>query len=455
MELSNQGGWLDCSDYLSPGGYVLSVVDSEGRYIYVNQGWINLKIDSQPLGRHYSNVLPNSKISEVIETGIPKYGYYSSGTPGSKGFFAAYIPIYENGVVQKIAIFSVPETNLQIQGQTARATLKTRYTMDSIIGESELCQELCRKIKKYAGAFAPVVIEGETGTGKELIAQALHSENGRGGPFVSVNCASIPESLFEAEFFGYVDGAFTGARKGGRAGLLEAAHNGTLFLDEIHHLSLTFQAKLLRALQERQITRVGGVEPIDINVRVICATNQSLEQLVREGAFRTDLYFRLNVLSIRSPALRERPEDIPLLAQNFIQQYSGIYGIFPPKLDDSALRVLMEYSWPGNIRELQNIIERAIVCHCDSTNVLLAEHFAECLCERNVSLQPIQAVVSAASISDQITITALRELFAAEERSMLVRALEEAGGNKTLAAQKLDISRTLLYNKLKEYNIKG
>lgn len=454
MELKKwDAGWQEPPNPMGSEGYVLSVIDSEGRYIYTNQGWQNFNQKNEPIGLHYSDVLPGSKISEVIKTGTPKYGYYNGGGVESKGFFAAYIPIYEDGRVKKIAIFSIPGASLQMHERASQALLATRYTVSSIIGTSELCQNLRGQIKKYAPAFAPVVIEGETGTGKELIAQSLHSENGRGGPFVSVNCASIPESLFEAEFFGYVEGSFTGARRGGHAGLLESAQNGTLFLDEISHLSLHFQAKLLRALQEQQIVRVGGVEPIRINARIVCATNRSLKQMVKEGTFREDLYFRLNVLYIHAPALRERPEDIPLLARSFLQHYSGVYGVMPPRMDDSAIRFLKEYPWPGNVRELQNIIERIIVCHCDSAVTLKDQHFAEYLNEPCAEHKSTRVAPMEATVASQVTLTALRELFAAEERNLLIRTMEECDGNKSLAAKILDISRTQLYNKLKEYGI--
>ena len=295
MELNTWGSnWQRCADQNNSTRYVLSILDSSGKYIYANQSWKALNEKDKPLGSHYTEITTNSRVDEVLKTGHPQYGYYNDGGPDSKGFFAAYIPIFEDGKVQRIAIFSVPDAVIQRSEYAGGSPLKTKYSITSIIGKSKLCHDLREKITLYAPAYAPVVIEGETGTGKELIAQALHSENGRGGPFVSVNCASIPENLFESEFFGYVDGAFTGGKRGGHVGLLETANGGTLFLDEIHHLTLSFQAKLLRALQEKQIMPVGGVAPVSINARIICATNQSLKELVKSGKFREDLYFRLN-----------------------------------------------------------------------------------------------------------------------------------------------------------------
>lgn len=454
MDLYSQPrNWQEVAKQPNSGGCVLSLVDREGKYLYVNQGWKNINQDDEPLGNHYSDINPNTKVSEVIRTGRPQYGYYNDGNPESIGFFAAYIPIFENGEIQKVAVFSIPGANLQTRGHASKTNLKTRYSINSIIGQSKLCYDLRKQVEQYAPAYAPVVIEGETGTGKELIAQALHSESGREGPFVSINCASIPESLFEAEFFGYVDGAFTGARRGGHAGLLESANGGTLFLDEVHHLTLPFQAKLLRALQEKQIMRVGGVEPIHIKTRIICATNQSLKKLVGDGAFREDLYFRLNVLSIHVPPLRDRAEDIPMLARKFLQEYSTLYAIVPPRMDESAMKTLETYSWPGNIRELQNVIERAVVCHGQRESVFKAELF-DLDCEENFDKRTKRTVFSNET-EDQTTLTVLREIFAAEERNLLVQALEECDGNKSLAAKKLDISRTLLYNKMKEYGIEG
>lgn len=452
---TRDANWQNCVHQTNPEGCVLSLIDSEGNYLYVNQGWQNLLAGESPIGKHYSEMLPNKEIGEVLRTGRPQYGYwhYNDKDSDSKGFFAAYIPIYEDGKIQRVAIFSVPGVAILPHDQNMRATLKTRYSVDSIIGVSETIDELRRKIKRISPAHAAVVIEGETGTGKELIAQALHSESGREGPFVSVNCASIPESLFEAEFFGYVDGAFTGALRGGRAGLLETAHGGTLFLDEIHHLSLAFQAKLLRALQEKQVMRIGGVEPIAINARVVCATNQSMKKLVEEGAFREDLYFRLSVLLIHAPALRERSEDIPLLTRSFIQQYSTSYGIVPPKLDDSAQKILKEYDWPGNVRELQNVIERAIIYYGDVEDVLTADHLGIDLNNPLRKRNRNERVPLGKREPDCMTMADFRESLAPEERSLLVRMLEECGGNKSLMAKKLGISRTQLYNKLKEHKI--
>ena len=221
-------------------------------------------------------------------------------------------------------------------------------------------QEIYKLAKKVSSSSSTVLILGESGTGKEVLAKYIHFCSKREGPFIAINCAAIPEDLLEAELFGYEKGAFTGAVKS-KPGKFELAHKGTLFLDEIGDLSLKLQAKLLRVLQEKQVERLGGNNPIKVEVRIIAATNKDLEKEVKEGRFREDLFFRLNVIPIKLPPLRERKEDIPLLAQFFLKKICQREGIEEKRLSPEALKILTEYSWPGNIRELENFIERLVI----------------------------------------------------------------------------------------------
>lgn len=239
--------------------------------------------------------------------------------------------------------------------------LKSRYSFEGIIGSSSKMQEVFKIVERVANSNATVLIRGESGTGKELIARAIHYNSPRAAkPFIAVSCAALPETLLESELFGYEKGAFTGA-VGQKAGRFELAHQGTLFLDEVPEISPPVQVKLLRVLQEREFERVGGTKTIKVDVRLIAATNRDLEQLVAEGHFRPDLYYRLQVIQVFLPPLRERTEDIPLLVQHFIEKYNKENGKLVKGVTDETMDLLMKYRWPGNVRELENVIERGVV----------------------------------------------------------------------------------------------
>lgn len=239
--------------------------------------------------------------------------------------------------------------------------LKSRYSFEGIIGSSSKMQEVFKIVERVANSNATVLIRGESGTGKELIARAIHYNSPRAAkPFIAVSCAALPETLLESELFGYEKGAFTGA-VGQKAGRFELAHQGTLFLDEVPEISPPVQVKLLRVLQEREFERVGGTKTIRVDVRLIAATNRDLEQLVAEGHFRPDLYYRLQVIQVFLPPLRERTEDIPLLVQHFVEKYNKENGKCVKGVTDETMDLLMKYRWPGNVRELENVIERGVV----------------------------------------------------------------------------------------------
>jgi len=250
---------------------------------------------------------------------------------------------------------------LKVQNRDLRAVLKGRSSFDGLVGRSPKMQAILALIERVAGTGSTIMISGESGTGKELIARAVHENSGREDhPFVSINCGALPDELLESELFGHMKGSFTGAT-GTKKGLFEVAHGGTIFLDEIGETSPAMQIKLLRVLQERRIRRVGGTEEIDVEVRVITATNQDLEQMVHAKTFREDLYYRINVIAIRMPALREKPEDIPALADHFLEKYRRLVGKpIPGGISRAALECLEGHDWPGNARELENVIERAV-----------------------------------------------------------------------------------------------
>ncbi len=317
-----------------------------------------------------------------------------------------------------------------------RNELAKKYT--NLIGESKAIQEIKRLIEKVAKSNATVLITGESGTGKEVAALAIHQQSLRkDGPFVPVNCAALPEQLLESELFGHEKGAFTGAvaRKPGR---FELADRGTIFLDEITEIPLSMQVKLLRVLQEKSFERVGGTETLCVDVRVIAATNRDIASAMQQGQFREDLYYRLNVFQIHMPPLRERKEDIPLLAQHFVEKFRPTYLV--NKISPAAMELLVRYHWPGNIRELQNVIERAaIICQ---GNEILPEHLPkELLAAQKTTAGPV------INFPDQGI--SLEEV----EKELILKALEKTGGNQTRAAQLLGITRSALLYRSQKYGI--
>lgn len=327
----------------------------------------------------------------------------------------------------------------------------------AIKGHSASIQSAISSAKKVAQTDATVLIYGESGVGKELFAKAIHqASRRREKPFIAINCGAIPAALFESELFGYQGGAFTGAEKKGKPGKLELAHGGTLFLDEIGELPLELQVKLLRALQERQFYRVGGTEPISVNTRIVAATNRQLEQMVFDGRFREDLYYRLNVFSLEVPPLRERSEDLPELVQIFIHEYSVAHEQSVPRITSEVMQALFDYSWPGNIRQLRNVIERLSILQ--ENGVILPEHLPSVIRSHSNESLPPATVSKGTAFSPAIASRPLpHSLYAPEpastERERIVAALERTYGNKKAAAELLGMSRGTLYNKMRKYNI--
>jgi DNA-binding NtrC family response regulator len=315
-----------------------------------------------------------------------------------------------------------------------RATVAGRDRLGGLLGRSEAMQEVFHTIRRVARSRASVLIGGASGTGKELVARAIHDEGERSaGPFVAVNCAAIPESLIESELFGHERGAFTNAVER-RIGRFEAANGGTLFLDEVGELAAGVQAKFLRALQERRFERVGGSVPIDVDVRVVAATNRDLEQDVGAGRFRADLFYRINVVPITLPPLSERREDIPLLAAHFLARSRAEAGAGPSKFSRSALGALERYPWPGNVRELANAIEHAVAL---AEGEVLEESDLPAGVLRAVQLEGLRDAVHSGRLSFD---DATRDF----ERALLQEALEQAGWNQTRAAERLQITRRSL-----------
>jgi len=339
--------------------------------------------------------------------------------------------------------------SLRHEVQTLRSELTSRYRFSSIVGTSARMNSVFQLMEKISRVDGTVLVTGESGTGKELVARAVHFASPRkDGPFVVVNCGAVPRDLIESEFFGHVKGAFTDARSD-KTGKFEQANTGTIFLDEVGELSQDAQVKLLRALGEREITRVGGTRTVPIDVRVIAATNKDLEAEVAAGNFREDLYFRLAVLSLRLPPLRERPEDIPLLVEHFVRKYAGelakgVLGITP-----GALQRLAAYAWPGNVRELENVVYEALV-------MVEGEWVAETALPVRLRLPaPSPAGLGGPGPAPPGSLKeAVQSVAVTRERELILEALRQAGGNRTRASRILGVSRKTLFNKMTALDIR-
>ncbi len=338
--------------------------------------------------------------------------------------------------------------DLKRENKSLKKELKTRYGFENIVGSSKAMQEVFGLVEKVADTDSTVLITGESGTGKELIAHAIHYASDRkDGPFIPVNCAAIPEELLESELFGHEKGAFTHAIKT-RIGRFELANKGTIFLDEIGEMSPSLQVKLLRVLQERKFERVGGVKTISVDIRVVSATNQDLEIAVKEGRFREDLFYRLNVIPIHVPPLRERRSDIPLLAKHFLKKYCSGKKRCVEGITDEALDILTRYDWPGNVRELENIMERMVILA--NGKMITKDDLPYQILEKTGGV-PGQAIPSDLEFpEDGLSLSqAVSEL----EKRLILKALERTGGVKNRAAKLLKMNRTTLIEKMKKLGL--
>lgn len=377
-------------------------------------------------------------VSTTIKTGEHLYNYEAVFENGDKktvlSINTALLKDRFDNVIGGIEIFRDISLIKELKDE-----LKNKYSFENVVGKNPKMHEVFELLHEVAPTKSTVLIEGETGTGKELIANAIHHSSPRSNkPFIKVNCAALSEGLLESELFGHVKGAFTGAISD-KIGRFEMSDNGTLFLDEIGDITLHTQVKLLRALQEGEFERVGGTKTIKVNVRVIAATNKDLKAMVERGSFREDLYYRLKVVPIKLPALRERKSDIPLLVKYFIDKFNREMGARISNISTKAMELLMEYGYPGNIRELEHIIEHAFV-RCQGST-LAVEHMP-----RDIQALTAQTVID----------TTMNEPdpLKAAEKEIIIKALEETGWRYNECAFKLKMSRTTLWRRMKEYGIK-
>jgi len=397
------------------------------------------------IGREVTEVIPQAKCQRLLETGKPDLGELLE--IGETKVVANRVPIVVDSQVLGVVTTFQNITTLQSLEHKVRQRLADRgyvakYTFNDILGESTPFQEAIQLAKEYALVHSTILIRGETGCGKEMFAHAIHQSSSRAkGPFVAVNCAALPENLLESELFGYAEGAFTGARKGGKPGLFELAHQGTIFLDEIGEMSPRLQARVLRVLEEGEIMRLGDDRIIPVNVRFIAATHRDLSQMIKTQAFREDLYYRLNVLNLEIPPLRERGADVLLLAEHFLKEIARELNRQTPKFSQEAIEVLFRYSWPGNVRELKNAVERLLLrCRSPKVEAVDIASVLKIDLEEKSPQEAAESQKEKENLNNQVDTITL---------SLIKRTLAECGGNKAEAARRLGVSRTTLWRKLK------
>ncbi len=437
-------------------GYM--AVNNDGNIIMINKAFaelLDLPSPETAMGRHVTEVVkepvlhPVSRsakphLAEIAringrETVVMRYPIRKDGK-----IFGSVCKVIFKDVSQLVSLaekINHLNRELNYYKNELERVQGARYTVDNLIGSSPVMVRLKETVRRVAQGPSTVLIRGESGTGKELLAHALHSGSPRRfGPFVKVNCAAVPENLLESELFGYREGAFTGARRGGKIGKFEQANGGTIFLDEIGDMPMSMQSKLLRVLQEKEIERLGENIPRPADVRVVAATNRALEELISEGRFRQDLYYRLNVVSLVIPPLRERMEDIEDLAMHFISKFNMEFGLDVQDMEKDVWNLFHSYHWPGNVRELENIIERAF--NMVDGQFISLSHLPQYLQKMSKGSRRSPVERGLPALLDQV------------EKEAILEVLASTGGNKMQAAKLLGISRAWLYKKMKQYSIK-
>ena len=436
----------------------LTVVDEKGVIQLFNQAYSRYVgvPREKAIGHHAEEIIDNTRLPVVLKTGVPERS--QAHRLQGQNLVVHRIPIWRDNEVVGAAgilvyegvseIYQVIQQMEQLEGKRSLSKIKlaspnfnpnNQMNFENILGKSPIISETKKMARKAARSKATILLTGESGVGKEQFAKAIHyASEAHKGDFVSVNCAAIPDGLLESELFGYAKGAYTGADVNGKQGKFELAHGGTLFLDEIGDMPLLMQAKILRVLQERKVERVGGNLQIPVDFRLITATNKDLKQMVAVGEFREDLYYRLYVIPIKIPPLRERKEDIPIISSHRLQQLSETYGGKLKTIDQRILQMMNQFNWPGNVRELMNVLERLFVLS-DSDHITtedLPEIFLSELQNSQALVEKIQRKNN--TLEDEIR----------NERESIELTLEQVKGNKTEAAKLLGISRATLYNKL-------
>jgi PAS domain S-box-containing protein len=445
-------------EVLAGAGEWMLVVDANGIVTMISEGYaeFNGTTVAEATGRHVTEVIENTRMHVVVKTGMAEIG--ERQTIRGRELIVNRIPLRDGdrviGAYGRVVFKTVEqlrelaskmnllESKVKYYEEELTHLRGARYTFGSIVGAGAAITAAKEEAERASRTDSTVLLRGETGTGKELFAHAIHAAGPRRtGPFIKLNCAAVPAELLESELFGYEEGAFTGARRGGKPGKFELAAGGTLFLDEIGDMPLPMQAKLLRVLQEKEVDRLGGTGTRRIDLRLIAATGRNLEELVGQGTFRADLYYRINVIPIRIPPLRERQEDLRSLSEAFLARLSADTGEPKRRMSAELLDILRAYPWPGNVRELQNGLERAVAM--SPGEVLSPEHF------------PAHLLRSAPGARKEVPPGSLVAIKAEAERSAILSALAAVGGNRTKAAELLRIHRVKLHEKIRRYGIAG
>ncbi len=431
------------------------IVDKNNLVTFMNKTYLDiLRLTADKvLGKPLYTITPSTKTVKVLKTGkaITAYNWNINGHQ----LIACAVPLFKEDEIIGCFAYTISlniwDSKTLVENLLADITMlkeevhkshTAQYKFDDIVGNDKKLLQAISLAKQVARQpQTKVLINGETGTGKELFAHSIHNASARSlKPFVRVNCAAIPEHLLEAELFGYEDGAFTGAKKGGRMGKFELANQGTIFLDEIGEIPLSLQSKLLVVLQEWEIERLGGNRSMKLDVRVISATHRNLQSLVEKGLFREDLYYRLNVLQVEVPALRNRKEDISLLVKHLLKKLNDRLKTPVENISREALNMLEKHAWPGNVRELENVLERALsLAYMEHAHLLDLKHFTFIIDKINANWSPFNK--------------SLKEATQEFEHRIITQVLEQKGSNKALVAESLGIDLSSLYRKMKKYGI--
>jgi len=433
------------------------IADHNGMILAVSNAYQRIvnKTEAELVGRNISELIWETNAQRVLDTGKPIIGYNWIVNDKFEGVMSSFPLKRDNKIVgclslcllinnadSKINSIEKFLDEINLYKSELSSTYSAKFGFDDIIGQSPDIVELKRLAVEVAHhSDTTVLIQGETGTGKELFANALHRNSARSNnPFVHVNCAAIPQNLIETEFFGYEGGAFTDAAKRGKIGKFELANNGTLFLDEIGEMPLFMQSKLLIAMQNKSIERIGGIKPINLNIRIIAASNKDLAKMVHDGLFREDLYFRINVIKLEIPPLRNRRTDIPVLAKHFLFKQTLKLKSRINTFSSEAINLLCEYNWPGNARELENVVERAILfADMNNAPIIDCQHLNSIAQEILFNKIPLEG--------------SLKELMTNFEKNLIKNILMETNNNKNQASKILKIDKSHLYRKLRDYGL--
>ncbi|EJO5348386.1 sigma 54-interacting transcriptional regulator [Clostridium botulinum] len=431
------------------------VINKSGNIMMMSECYKKFINCKNPEGRYIEDVIKDTKLHRVLKTGNMEIGELQK--INNKEVITMRIPIKKDGkIIGAIGRIMFKDINdfyflygklnslknkHKSYNNKCEKSRRAKYFFEDIVGNSLENEKIKTLAEKSANTNSNVLIVGESGTGKELYAHSIHNaSNRKSGPFIKINCGAIPAELLESELFGYEEGAFTGAKKGGKKGKFELANNGSIFLDEIGDMPMSMQVKLLRVIQERELERVGGNKLKKIDVRIIAATNKNIEKLVKENKFREDLYYRLNVIRINVPPLRERKEDIVSISEFLIKKISYRLGVYIKGISKEAKKYLYNYNWPGNIRELENVIERCANL-LDSDCIIKSKHLPK---------EILKGHIGEVCISEN---KYLKDIVSEVEKDVICKCLQKNNGNKNKTSKILGISRANLYKKISEYNI--